>query len=204
MQEHKSGIQEAADAAGAVHGAVKTGKAISAAAEGAAAGGPYGAVAGALWGAKNHVGKILAAVAVLILLPILFVLMLPSLIFGGLTSSGSQPNQPAAITRTQMTSFLLSARYSVKGSRMRRPGSPRTLPARTATSMRSSIPTLPIWSVTPMLSLLNTAPKKNRTGRPSRWPILSRLCAREKVICTLIPALMRYERWRPMTRTQRM
>lgn len=94
MQEHKSGLREAADAAGTVHGAVKTGKAISAAAKGAAAGGPYGAVAGALWGAKNHVGKILAAMAVLILLPVLFVLMLPSLIFGGLTSSGSQPNQP--------------------------------------------------------------------------------------------------------------
>lgn len=94
VQEHKSGLQEAADAAGAIHGAVKTGKAISAAAKGAAAGGPYGAVAGALWGAKNHVGKILAAVAVLILLPVLFVLMLPSLIFGGLTNSGTSAGQP--------------------------------------------------------------------------------------------------------------
>lgn len=104
MQEHKSGLQEAANVAGTVHGAFKAGKAISAAAKGAAAGGPYGAVAGALWGARKHIGKILAAVAVLILLPVLFILMLPSLIFGGLTSSGSQPNQPilndnAAITQ---------------------------------------------------------------------------------------------------------
>lgn len=88
------GLTQAANTAHAIHGAIKVGKSISAAAKGAAAGGPYGAVAGALWGAKNHVGKILAAMAVLILLPVLFVLMLPSLIFGGLTSSGSQPNQP--------------------------------------------------------------------------------------------------------------
>ncbi|MDY5509712.1 hypothetical protein [Dysosmobacter sp.] len=101
MQEHKSGLQEAADVAGTVHGAFKTGKAISAAAKGAAAGGPYGAAAGALWGTRKHLGKILAAVMVLLLLPVLFVLMLPSLIFGGLTSSGTdQPilNDNAAIT----------------------------------------------------------------------------------------------------------
>ncbi len=114
MQEHKSGLREAADAAGAVHGAVKTGKAISAVAKGAAAGGPYGAVAGALWGARKHIGKILAAVAALILLPVLFVLMLPSLIFGGLTSSGSQPNQPilndnaAIIQNTNDIAFSVS------------------------------------------------------------------------------------------------
>ena len=35
----------------------------------------------------------MAAVAVLLLLPVLFILMLPALIFGGLTSSGSS-NQP--------------------------------------------------------------------------------------------------------------
>ncbi len=114
MQEHKSGLREAADAAGAVHGAVKTGKAISAVTKGAAAGGPYGAVAGALWGARKHIGKILAAVAALILLPVLFVLMLPSLIFGGLTSSGSQPNQPilndnaAIIQNTNDIAFSVS------------------------------------------------------------------------------------------------
>ena len=100
----QSGLTQVANTAHAVHGAIKVGKSISAAAKGAAAGGPYGAVAGALWGARKHIGKILAAVAVLILLPVLFVLMLPSLIFGGLTSSGSQPNQPilndnAAITQ---------------------------------------------------------------------------------------------------------
>lgn len=114
MQKQNDGLNEAAHIAGSIHSAVKTGKAISAAAKGAAIGGSYGAAAGALWGAKNHTGKILAAVAVLILLPVLFVLMLPSLIFGGLTSSGSQPNQPilndnaAIIQNTNDIAFSVS------------------------------------------------------------------------------------------------
>nr|WP_325223577.1 C39 family peptidase [uncultured Oscillibacter sp.] len=51
----------------------------------------------------QHGKKFLAAIAVLLMLPVLFVLMLPSLIFGGLTSSGSagQPilNDNAAIVQ---------------------------------------------------------------------------------------------------------
>ncbi len=101
MEEQKSGLEEAASVAHAAKSAVKTGKAISAAAKGAAAGGPYGAVAGALWEGRKHIGKIAAVIIVLLLLPVLFILMLPSIIFGGLTSSGtSQPilNDNAAIT----------------------------------------------------------------------------------------------------------
>ena len=64
-------------------------------------GGPYGAAAGLALGAGRHAGKLLAAVAVLLMLPVLFILMLPSLIFGGLISSGNsgQPilNDNAAI-----------------------------------------------------------------------------------------------------------
>ena len=52
-------------------------------------GGPYGAAAGAARYAAQHGKKFLAAIAVLLMLPVLFILMLPSLIFGGLTSSGS-------------------------------------------------------------------------------------------------------------------
>ncbi len=103
MQEHASGLEEAANAAQTVRGAVKTGKALAAAAKGGAAAGPYGAVAGALWEGRKHIGKIVAVVAVLLLLPVLFILMLPSLIFGGLTGSGSsgQPvlNDNAAIVQ---------------------------------------------------------------------------------------------------------
>ena len=52
-QQERSGLNEAAEisahAAGAVRGAIKTGKAVSDAAKGAAAAGPYGAAAAALW-----------------------------------------------------------------------------------------------------------------------------------------------------------
>lgn len=91
----RDGLSEVAGAAHTVAGAVKTGKALSAAAKGTAIGGPYGAAAGILLGIKHHPRLISAAVFIL-LLPVLFVLMLPSVIFGGLTSpnSASHPNQP--------------------------------------------------------------------------------------------------------------
>ena len=64
-------------------------------------GGPYGAAVGLALGAGRHAGKFLTAAAVLLMLPVLFILMLPSLIFGGLISSGNsgQPilNDNAAI-----------------------------------------------------------------------------------------------------------
>lgn len=68
------------------HGAVKTGKALAGAAKGAAVGGPYGAAAIALWQNRKTIVKILVAVGFLLFLPILFLLMLPSMIFGGLDS----------------------------------------------------------------------------------------------------------------------
>lgn len=101
-QDERSGLAQAASAAHTVHGAIKTGKAISAAAKGAAVGGPYGAAAGLALAAGQHGKKLLVVVAILLLLPVMFILMLPSLIFGGLTSSGTagQPvlNDSAAIT----------------------------------------------------------------------------------------------------------
>ncbi len=70
----------------------KTGKAIAGAAKGAAVGGPYGAAAVALWQNRKTIVKILVAVGFLLFLPILFLLMLPSMIFGGLdTGTGSVP-----------------------------------------------------------------------------------------------------------------
>lgn len=97
MAEEKSSnsnaVAKGAQAANAVRGAVKTGKAIAAAAKGAAAGGPYGAVAGLLWGNRHLVGKIILVVVAIFMLPILFILMLPSLIFGGLKDAFS-PNNP--------------------------------------------------------------------------------------------------------------
>lgn len=91
--EQKSGLSEAVEmgssAAQAVHGAIKTGKAISAASKGAAIGGPYGAAIGAALASHKHIGKIIAAIVVLLMIPVLFILMLPGLIFGGLTNANS-------------------------------------------------------------------------------------------------------------------
>lgn len=104
-RREESGLSKAANIAHTAHSAVKTGKAIAAAAKGASVGGPFGAVAGALWGAKHHLAKIVAAIAVLLMLPVLFILMLPSLIFGAIFGTGTpdpsaEPimNDNAAIT----------------------------------------------------------------------------------------------------------
>lgn len=104
-RREESGLSKAANIAHTAHSAVKTGKAIAAAAKGASAGGPFCAVAGALWGAKHHLAKIVAAIAVLLMLPVLFILMLPSLIFGAIFGTGTpdpsaEPimNDNAAIT----------------------------------------------------------------------------------------------------------
>ena len=89
-EDRQSGASEllskGASAAQAVHGAVKTGKAVAALAKGATAGGPYGAAAMAIWENRELVIKIVIAAACITALPFLFVLMLPSLIFGGLKS----------------------------------------------------------------------------------------------------------------------
>ena len=92
-EEQKNGLADAvetgASMAHTVRGAVKAGKAVAASAKGAAVGGPYGAVAGALWSARKHIGKIIVAVIALLMIPVMFVLMLPGLIFGGFTNAFS-------------------------------------------------------------------------------------------------------------------
>ena len=95
-------VDTAASAAHTVKSAIKAGKAISGAAKGAAAGGPYGAVAGAVWAGRKHIGKIIAVIITLLLLPVLFVLMLPGLIFGGLINafSPADTEQPVLNSET--------------------------------------------------------------------------------------------------------
>lgn len=103
-RREESGLAQAANIAHTAHGAIKTGKAIAAAAKGASAAGPYGAVAGALWGSRHHLAKAFAVISFLLILPVLFILMLPALIFGSLLNIGAdsaeQPilNDNAAIT----------------------------------------------------------------------------------------------------------
>ena len=108
----KSGLSQMAGTAHTIHGAIKTGKAIAAAAKGAAVGGPYGAAAGLALGAGRHAGKLLAVAAVLLMLPVLYVLMLPSLIFGGLTSSGS-PGQPLLNDNTAIVQNVNDIAFAV-------------------------------------------------------------------------------------------
>ena len=95
-------VDTAASTAHTVKGAIKAGKAISGAAKGAAAGGPYGAVAGAVWAGRKHIGKIIAVIIILLLLPVLFILMLPGLIFGGLINafSPADTEQPVLNSET--------------------------------------------------------------------------------------------------------
>lgn len=96
-QQERSSLTEAAEissrVAGAVRGAARTGKAVSGTAKGIAAAGPYGAAAAALWTNRKAVAAIIAG---LLALPLLFIMLLPSLIFGGLTQAGSEgkPDSP--------------------------------------------------------------------------------------------------------------
>lgn len=104
-EEQKNGLTEAletgASAAHLARGAIKAGKAVSGAAKGAAAGGPYGAAAGALWESRRSIGKILAAAAVLLLLPVLFVLMLPGLLFDGFSAAFSPADPETPILNSE-------------------------------------------------------------------------------------------------------
>lgn len=100
-EERKSSLRDAADLGLAVANAARG------AAKGMAAAGPAGAAVGALWGGRNTAAKALAAAGVLALLPVLFLLLLPGLIFGGFGSAYSpyDPNVPilnseAAIVET--------------------------------------------------------------------------------------------------------
>lgn len=94
-------VENGASAAHTIKGAIKAGKAISGAAKGAAAGGPYGAVAGAVWAGRKHIGKIIAVIIVLLLLPVLFLLMLPGLIFGGLVDAFSPADPETPILNSE-------------------------------------------------------------------------------------------------------
>lgn len=88
-------VENGASAAYTIKGA------ISGAAKGAAAGGPYGAVAGAVWAGRKHIGKIIAVIIVLLLLPVLFLLMLPGLIFGGLVDAFSPADPQTPILNSE-------------------------------------------------------------------------------------------------------
>ena len=98
-KEENNALSNIANAASMAKGAIKTGKAIANVAKGASAG-PYGAIAAGLWESRRLILKILVAVGSLLLIPILYLSLLPSLIFGteGLdTASGDVLNDNSKI-----------------------------------------------------------------------------------------------------------
>lgn len=97
MAEDQNGLsevlQKSANAVGTVRGAVKTGKAIAAAAKGGAAGGWIGAAAAFAWENRHLLAKIIIGIVAIMMIPIMIICMLPSIIFGGLQDAFS-PNNP--------------------------------------------------------------------------------------------------------------
>lgn len=118
-------LQKGAQAAQAVRGAVKTGKAIAGAAKGAAAGGVWGAVAGFAWENRKFVGKVIIAATAVLMIPILILCMLPGIIFGGFGNSHSpaDPDTPIMNSSAVIDSNLTEISTAGPG-----PGGPVRLP----------------------------------------------------------------------------
>lgn len=77
--------------------AVKTIRSLKGASTGAA-GGPLGALAGIAWENRHGIKKAVLAICSLLMIPVLFLVMLPSLIFGDLTTSSDIWNNNGAIS----------------------------------------------------------------------------------------------------------
>ncbi len=98
-EEQRNGLSEALEqgssTAQMLRGLAKTGKTAAAASKGAAAG-PYGAIAGAIWENRQMVAKAAAAILALLMIPVVFIMMLPGIIFGGFADaySSADPNNP--------------------------------------------------------------------------------------------------------------
>ncbi len=104
-ENRQSGLDEAIQvgsaAAKVVEGAAKAGKITAAAANGAALGGPYGAAASVAIAAAKHGKNILLALLAILAIPLLFLVMLPTLIFGGTAQNSGDTtilNDQTAIT----------------------------------------------------------------------------------------------------------
>ena len=89
----RSGLEHTAQAAGAVRGAMKAGKALASVSKGAAFG-PYGMAAGLAWEGRKVIGKIILAMIAFLLLPVVLLMMLPGALFG--SSDPEDPMNPDA------------------------------------------------------------------------------------------------------------
>lgn len=200
-------VDTAASAAHTVKGAIKAGKAISGAAKGAAAGGPYGAVAGAVWAGRKHIGKIITVIIILLLLPVLFILMLPGLIFGGLINafSPADTEQPVLNSETAIVENANDITFTINSilgealddvmARIE-----ADFASSGADQMEIKIPIPPALSTTPTLSSRSIALPGMKTLRAYHWMTWPLSCVRTKRICTPIPACGRVVRSHRKTR----
>lgn len=92
-------LERSAQAAHKINSSVKTGKAVAKMAKGSALGGPYGAVAAFAWDNRGLIAKIIVASCLVLAIPIMFIVMLPGLIFGDISdvSSSDIMNNDVAI-----------------------------------------------------------------------------------------------------------
>ena len=200
-------VDTAASAAHTVKGAIKAGKAISGAAKGAAAGGPYGAVAGAVWAGRKHIGKIVAVIVILLLLPVLFVLMLPGLIFGGLINafSPADTEQPVLNSETAIVENANDITFTINSilgealddviARIE-----ADFVSSGADQMEIKNPYSAVPSITPISSSRSIALPGMRILRAFRWMIWPLSCGRTRSISTLIPVCGRAVRSHRKTR----
>ena len=210
-EEHKDSFAEtvdtAASAAHTVKGAIKAGKAISGAAKGAAAGGPYGAVAGAVWAGRKHIGKIVAVIVILLLLPVLFVLMLPGLIFGGLINafSPADTEQPVLNSETAIVENANDITFTINSilgealdDVMARIEADFASSGADQMEVKNPYSSGPVYNANLIVSQYCAA--RMRILRAFRWMIWPLSCGRTKSISTLIPACGRAARSHPKTR----
>lgn len=121
MAENTSGIsdvvQKGMQTANTVRGAVKTGKAIAAAAKGGAAGGWIGAVAAFAWENRRLVVAIIVGLIVILLIPVVIISMLPTLIFGGTNNaySPTDADNPILNNPTVITENMDAVTVSLEG-----------------------------------------------------------------------------------------
>lgn len=92
-------LEKSASAAHKIQSGLKTGKSISAGAKGAAS--PYAAAASMIWEHRETVRKGICAAVVFFLLPVVFVVMLPTVVFDDVTTEREIPllNDNAKLTQ---------------------------------------------------------------------------------------------------------
>lgn len=121
MEKDNDILSKGTEAANLVQSAVNIGKAVSSVSKGAAVGGVYGAAALAIWQNRKLIGKIILAIGLVLLIPILFIIMLPSIIFGDISSdvpSDIMNNNAAIISnlesaQTTVSDCIISAHENI-------------------------------------------------------------------------------------------